>query len=450
MENINDSMYIDQVINKPHGGRIITDLHIKSDYDAKNSKAPTIFNQYEILQMLERVGKRLPPGESGAIWTDALIAHYRLLVRYTQDQDWYAGNPIVWLSVAETARKLDITPKQVNRNENQLMRLGVLAWSDSSNHKRYGSRDNDGNIIHAYGVNLMPSVNLIKTLEQFEIEIDRHDNQRRNKKSELATLRRSCKGRIHYLLNEGLKAQIKQVANQIFDIINDIRVTSKTTIEQIQKWIDSLKTKQGDLETAVNPQISGVECPNKLPKQVVKDPQGELGSPPQRIQKNSPRVKEQRNTACVSGELPDENGTLPNRQCQSTKRRSRDVDQRQASICKHLSDIEAWGDFRYVMHQRVIDLIPDYFDTDQLIKSAMTIKKQIGISNYAWNKACEAFGDPQTAAVVVFMIATKHYAGIVERPGGYLTELVTRENMGTFKIWGMLKGLGKLREESYI
>ena len=419
----------------PLGGRIWTDLHEWAKWRAETSKTAGTFKKFETLQLLERVGKRLPATKSGARWTDALIAHYRLLVMYTQEQDWHESKPIVWLSVAETARKLNIEPRQVNRNENQLMELGVLTWSDSPNHKRFGSRDRDGSIIRACGVNLMPSVNMSEGLKQFEREIKHSDNLRKTNKDNLTTERRAIKSRLYYLFDAGLKNQIEDIAEQIIKIIDGIRVTSKTTIKEIQNWINTLKEKRQALENRLKSQDSGVQDQNMTSKVDLKDCQGRHESPPLIIQNQSERIEDTSTVDDVSGDP----------QCQSEVRRSRGEMQLRGEPCSDVFTNIDWGDFRNSMHPIVLETMPDKMDRHQISEMAISLKNAIGISDNAWGLACQAFGNRDTTALVVFMIATKYYAGIVEKPGGYLREITKRQRAGQFKVWSMIIGLNKLQ-----
>ncbi len=50
--------------------------------------------------------------------SEALVKHFILLLNWSRPQDWRPGaQPIVWLSVRETAHKLGISTSQVRRNE---------------------------------------------------------------------------------------------------------------------------------------------------------------------------------------------------------------------------------------------------------------------------------------------------------------------------------------------
>ena len=117
-------------------------------------------NHHEIGDLLDAVG-------ATAGWSPALVDHFQLLLGWTRPVDWLPGSrPIVWLSVAETAYRLGISTSQVRRNEAAMHRLGAIAWKDSPNHRRYGTRNDAGEIEDAWGVNLAPAAALVPELRR--------------------------------------------------------------------------------------------------------------------------------------------------------------------------------------------------------------------------------------------------------------------------------------------
>ncbi len=113
---------------------------------------------HEIGDLLKSVGKTIG-------WTRALTEHFQFLLDWTRPRDWLPGSqPIVWLSVRETASRLGISSSQVRRNERALHQLGAISWKDSPNHRRFGFRDPDGLIKEAWGINLAPSASLVDEL----------------------------------------------------------------------------------------------------------------------------------------------------------------------------------------------------------------------------------------------------------------------------------------------
>lgn len=56
--------------------------------------------------------------------------------------------------------------------------LGAISWKDSANHTRFGERDEDGNIVFAFGVDLSPSAALLPHLREAAAELDRTSRER--------------------------------------------------------------------------------------------------------------------------------------------------------------------------------------------------------------------------------------------------------------------------------
>ena len=180
-------------IRKPAGGRKITPRHRLAARFAREFIPGEDFDRFRSVQILKRVGCKLP-GKEGARWNRQLIDHLELLVSMTQERDWIEGTPVVWMSVAETASRLGISCSQVNYNENQLLQLGAITWTDSANHKRFGRRSERGRIIYAYGINLGPLGQLQKYLENMEGLIDQERQEKRTAKLAFTALRRHIRG----------------------------------------------------------------------------------------------------------------------------------------------------------------------------------------------------------------------------------------------------------------
>jgi len=61
------------------------------------------------VRLLKKIGRQLPQPKR---WSNGLIQHIELLVSLTQAKDWTNGQPIVWMSVAQTAERLGISSGQ--------------------------------------------------------------------------------------------------------------------------------------------------------------------------------------------------------------------------------------------------------------------------------------------------------------------------------------------------
>ena len=181
----------------PSGRRPRGPGHFKSETSASEFPGlPEGESHLEFKDLLETLGRK-----SGM--SRALIKHFVLLLDWSRPQDWQAGaQPIVWLSVKETAHKLGISTSQVRRNEATLHGMGALAWRDSPNHRRFGSRDATGQIVEAYGVNLAPAAGLLPELRR--LARDQDDDRARWKF--LRTRIAACRANILSAVSTALKS----------------------------------------------------------------------------------------------------------------------------------------------------------------------------------------------------------------------------------------------------
>ena len=75
---------------------------------------PSNVRRFDLMELLDEVGRKKG-------WTDALLAHFQMFLKFTRDEDWTRGNrPIVYLTVETTAKRLAVSPPQVQRNDRRL------------------------------------------------------------------------------------------------------------------------------------------------------------------------------------------------------------------------------------------------------------------------------------------------------------------------------------------
>jgi replication initiation protein RepC len=75
-----------------------------------------------------------------------------------------------------------------------------------------------------------------------------------------------------------------------------------------------------------------------------------------------------------------------------------------------------------------------------LIEAATAACRQLGISPPAWNDARDALGDYQAAAALA-LILSKHTAGLVSNPGGYLRGMTSKARIGELHLARSFHGL---------
>lgn len=90
---------------------------------------------------------------------------------FTQAQDWEEGQrPIVWASNSYLMEQTGFSLSALKRHSRRLAEIGVIAFKDSPNGKRWGHRDADGRIIEAYGFDLSPLSARAEEFEQLHVD----------------------------------------------------------------------------------------------------------------------------------------------------------------------------------------------------------------------------------------------------------------------------------------
>ena len=76
---------------------------------------------------------------------------------FTKEQDWEQGRrPIVWASNNYLMEHTGFSLTTLRRHMRHLVNVGLIAFKDSTNGKRWGHRDDQGYIINAHGFDLSP------------------------------------------------------------------------------------------------------------------------------------------------------------------------------------------------------------------------------------------------------------------------------------------------------
>ncbi len=143
-------------------GRIITSKHRLNRKLGQEWCPEENHERFEPVNILKRIGTKLPHEEGKPRWADGLIRHLEMLVSMTQERDWHDGRPIVWMSVQETADRLGISSAQVNEHENALTAGNAL-----TNRNRFKSAYAFEELIAEFGAAfLCQQIGLTSTLRE--------------------------------------------------------------------------------------------------------------------------------------------------------------------------------------------------------------------------------------------------------------------------------------------
>ncbi len=376
----------------------------------------------------------------------------------TQPQDWEQGRrPIVWPSNNFLMEQTGFSLTTLRLHLRRLSEAGLIWMKDSPNGKRYGSRDEDGYIVEAYGFDLAP---LAARAEEFKALHARLQEERQFCKSlrnAITVNRRVIRAKIEKALESGLRGSWCDLQDEFATLLQ--RLPKRTTgPEELIALVDLFKDLQVRVEQAFEAAFECLERPDAVSKSA-DEAQGDT-----KIvafsQKSKPMGAENRTHILTTNEPNPVNSnsfetkhavsptpeTLQNepvgRQDEvdlegewstHTNRRRSNIDiPTLMATCPEFGE-QARGLEGYIR------------DWNGVHRAASKVRPMVGISEHAWNTAQLALG-PEVAAAAVALIYDKHSAGEVSSPGGYLRGMVQKAQAGELHLdrsfYGRLAGQG--------
>ena len=374
----------------------------------------------EIKDLLEQLGRR-----SGM--SEPLIKHLILLLNWSRPQDWQPGaQPIVWLSVKETAHKLGISTSQVRRNEATLHEKGAIAWKDSPNHRRFGYRDATGTITEAWGVNLAPAAALLPELRRLAQDYD--DDRARWKF--LRTRISACRANILSAIATALKnrtldeREARAWRNLVAEAEGHIKTgTPLSALERRLRELDHLDAAL-QAELASNPDTPAEPVDNPVSDNV----DACQGTHPRRPPLDDTTNESGFEKTTVAGEADREgDGVAKPDPCDVLRGDGPD----DIPIREFLAIIPPIVRLRLPYPQ---------YGWPDIVEAAYGAAGELGISNHAWAEACGELGR-ERAAVAVTIVAAKAERGLVRKPGGYLVGMTRKNVAGALRLRNSIFGL---------
>lgn len=403
-------------------------------------------SHHEIGDLLDAVG-------ATAGWSPALIDHFQLLLGWSRPVDWLPGSrPIVWLSVAETAYKLGISTSQVRRNEAAMHRLGAIAWKDSANHRRYGTRNHAGEIEDAWGVNLAPAAALVPELRKL---LERRSEDR-TRQRHLRHAVAGARGRLVAAIETALAgARLDAASAEAWRRL----VAEAAGDKQDRPYLDDLKRRLrrlDHLDIVLQDELAAQDKP------VEPSPADEPEDIPDAAENSTEPVEthaEPSADACQATHpcLPPLNYTTTDPSLGKT------VDRGSGREGKEVAGSgppdrppEPTAEPARVPVDAFWEILPDRVrdwlhepqaDWPDIVNAAQLAAAGLGISDHAWTEACNALGR-RAAAVAVSIIAIKHDRGLIHSPGGYLRGMTERGQAGELDLRATIFGLQDKRRRS--
>lgn len=173
-----------------------------------------------------------------------LLQHY---IDQTFDIDWTPGNePIVCRPLVETATQLGRSERQIRNLEQALANRGLLAWRDSSNHRRWGRRDrHTGRLTEAYGATLAPLAARAEDIEVLAARARAEDKMHHRLRREIAACRRRLRAALAWCTDrhDPMLTEAQELVSR--------RLPAKLRLADLEAHHQAMKKTTDDLELLI-------------------------------------------------------------------------------------------------------------------------------------------------------------------------------------------------------
>ena len=374
----------------------------------------------------------------------------RTLYRFSQQQDWKRGTrPIVWPSNDTLMLELGLSRTALKYRLRCLAEKGLIAWRDSPTGKRYGLRDDRGDLVLncTYGIDLSPALAIVEECERaaarFDIEKAERRDLRRRRTIAVKAVRQAIEAAEEYRLEVDLYGARAELAS--FPDASDPWMPITVLRDLVSAAEELRRGIEGAVKAAlenVGTEASGTSERDSLGKEEYLDPTGSIDGPLIQITTESKIKESNTGNAAIRARRRPEGGAKP--------------------VASEPSSSAAAGDrpghgIEYISRSMAMKLMPETMkrfmaDTGaasnprapnwaEIVNIAYWHLNELGISETAWQQACASIGR-NGAAVAVFIIASKHEE--IRKPDRYLRSMAYRADTGGLQlhrsVWGILKG----------
>jgi len=361
------------------------------------------------------------------------------LTAFTQPQDWEEDRrPIVWPSNTFLMDQTGFSLSTLKRHARRLAEVGVIAFKDSSNGKRWGRRDADGNIVEAYGFDLAPLAARVAEFESLYSEIQAERALCQRLRRQITVARRMIRARIDEAFQAALKGPWSQLLEHFEELLQGLprrQGTSKSLRSLFQRFGELLNR----VEEAFLSAFDVEKCAGHTQNTEKMDPRGVNSDPHIRITTQLHPV------TCNSSEHEEAAGATA-RTTLNSRVEGSDVAESQSEGPKRPIAIDL---------PAIIQSCPEFAgwarnlggyirDWDDFFRVAGDLRPMIGVSEQAWHLAVEQLGK-RSAAAAFALVFEKFNAGEVTSPGGYLRGMIARSGAGELHLersfYGRLSGM---------
>lgn len=409
--------------------------------------------RFELLKLVKRVG-------AYAGFTSKMVQLLEYYLVFTKDCDWKAGNrPIVYQALSKTALDFGVSERQIQKLERALFEVGALAWNDSGNHRRYGSRDAEtGEIIYAYGVDLSPLAALRpfliakdheKTLaDEAWMETKRQISWYRSQIRSMIAEAREVKTLEHFSIQAESNYEGIAISIRTYMDIKDLR----TLLEAHKDLYDVLMNTLEGASPSLSPTLKDDQMSHDYTSMGEQQFAHIDNTNKNKYDKSyNSSSRDHGSIKASEGSVRPSQSSKPYNDAPVTHSKEEILDSKEqwrAAISEELGRI-SWKQVLNACSDRFKQQFPIHdrpLAWSDIADAAAEMLPTLGISKSAWWEACSTLGR-HGAAICIMVIDQKTQAGDmadrVRNPGGYLREMTARAKKGELNLHGSVFGLLK-------
>jgi replication initiation protein RepC len=425
-------------INQPSGWRKATaGLAVAEQHAQAGERAAVPKTQAFVA--VKRVGAHIGLKAGDMLLLDTLGA-------FTQAQDWEEGQrPIVWASNSYLMEQTGFSLSALKRHARRLAEIGVIAFKDSPNGKRWGHRDADGRIIEAYGFDLSPLSARAEEFEHLHAELQAERELCQRLKRQITVARRMIRARIEAAQGGALRGPWTQLSSLFEDLLDRLprRNMASEALARLLEWFKELQerveatylkaVRADDLvENIPGTTEQGLQKTQEMdPREVISEPHILITNQLNPVTCN--RSETEQAAGVVPNAPPEEqvDSELEDWVAETRKKRGAALDL--PTVMQACPEFASWA-------RNLGGYLKDWGD---LHRVAGQLRPMISVSEHAWNVAQDRLG-PQIATAALVLTFDKYCAGEVASPGGYLRGMVEKAEAGELHLersfYGRLSG----------
>lgn len=363
------------------------------------------------------------------------------LMGCTHAADWTRGGRIwAWPSNAVLMDALGIGPSQLKTLFRLAQELGLMEIHDSPTGKRYGRRDAEGRVTHAFGFDLSPLACRLAEFQQIAAERRASWKQGEQLRAEVTALRNKVLALTDLGQDQGAAGDWQAVAAEAK------RLAASRGRSREPSVLSAIVTELDELHQAALEALTPSKPVNSDPTGPENRPLLTTTNHPSIAKANTSGDGPSRPAAVVEDE--DRQGiAISSTEAHADRVRTGKRERRsEGALRGFIASPEFVLQIAPAFRRWINKTSPTW---NELLDVSSLVRSELGISQHAWGQACVVIGRME-AVVMLAAIAARHEAGEIASPGGMMRRMVELHQGGELRLDRTLFGLAdRLRARAH-